>query len=730
MSKFQELEAEFGEVKQYSVQELPADNFARRATQNTTRVKRENLNYTFNLKMKTPLRRAPQNGESTHGEEDNVNGKISLAGEAANGATATNQLTPPRRKILLIGQDQLAQFLAEKRERRKRKASSTPPATRRKVLLIPMDDAYRQKALSILERRKRAGLTELDSLDAENRPTHTQSFREVVVSLDGEGLDEDNEIARQLASSQKEESGTLFVDPSGRESSEEPFETAIDLQEVVEDGPMNGAGKELVVQPQEVADLLRFRAETQSLEDIIRMKNIILQQLSGNHFPQLKTSSLSSAYEEIYTLFSHTINDSESHTALLIGPRGSGKTTIVDKALGELQGLHGDNFIVIKLSGSFLADDLYAIREIARQLDAKIKTSETEKKSTFEQRAISDTFTNILLTLSKPADTPGYHESAESPIRIIFVLDEIEEFTRSAKQVLLYNLFELTQTLKVPICLLGVTTRLTIRELFEKRVRSRFSQRIVLTKKASSVEEFWDNAKLGLTVAPQNFLQFTDQEYPAQWNDKIEEMFQTGTGLTHAVYSNYYLTKNQHQMNFSFVMPVSQITPEQPFPRPLDFVVYEKNAIGGVKGIIESLSTAELMLVMAAARFIERAAAPHVNFRLAHQEYMEMVAAQNTEATTLLSKTSYIDNMSLASIKVTRNVLSRTVLRDCWCKVYRTGLLFDVISTNNDANAHNDLNMYKESIVDDSKMLQLDVTLEELGTLLPEDSPCRRFSKL
>lgn len=62
---------------------------------------------------------------------------------------------------------------------------------------------------------------------------------------------------------------------------------------------------------------------------------------------------------------------------------------------------------------------------------------------------------------------------------VIFILEEFDLFCAHHNQTLLYNLFDVSQSAQAPICVLGVTCRLDVIELLEKRVKSRFSHRQV-----------------------------------------------------------------------------------------------------------------------------------------------------------------------------------------------------------------------------------------------------------
>ena len=64
---------------------------------------------------------------------------------------------------------------------------------------------------------------------------------------------------------------------------------------------------------------------------------------------------------------------------------------------------------------------------------------------------------------------------------VIVVMDEFDCFTTHKNQSLLYNLFDIAQSRQNPICVIGITCRLDVVELLEKRVKSRYSHRSILT---------------------------------------------------------------------------------------------------------------------------------------------------------------------------------------------------------------------------------------------------------
>lgn len=746
MSQFRDLDGEFNPIKQYSATELEHDKFLLRLAserKHNKEQKLQKLNYTFNVRMPRKPFPVPTPIEGSSLSEQ---------------SHATEAKPRKRRVIKLGGTEELMKSLQRKNE---------AATKRRRIVLIPMSEAdvkNAQKALhkdissdeefvdavlQILEDQAEGSESPLlfvpdsDTEEVDDIFVPESGLAEIRLHLtpefvaDGavEGLSEPNYLRADSNGSEGEKThNNGNADESalnGREAGDESATNGMDDESATngreDENERFKRNDENAIEGDEEANGNEEGSRTVLSEDIRLMKDIIMSQLNGLSFPLLDQSTLWEPYNEVFRLLDHTIRHSEGHTALLVGPHASGKTLIVERAILELSKTFEHEFITIRLSGSLHGDDKKAIREVARQLDSKL-SKPSDGHTTFEQRAISDTFANILITLQQ---TDTGEKQDKLPIRMVFLIDEIEKFALTGKLTLLYNLFELSQSSKVPICIIGVTTQVTTRELFEKRVRSRFSQRIISTHRAPDLSTFWSNAKLALTVPESRYDDFADPQYPAEWNAHISNLYTYPSSLKKIVYRSFYTTKSYPEVYTGCLLPVALITEKNPFPRDKDFEVYMKNtSCKGIEAIIASMSNFEIALVIAAARWIEKFDTPHVNFMLAYKEYENMMKLFNKEATTLSSGTSHIDNVILAGIKVTHRIAPPKILRDSWAYIYRTGLLFDIVTSNNEVNANNNLNKYKEVVLDDSKMLQLDTTLAELGSLVDELNMFKRFTKL
>lgn len=84
---------------------------------------------------------------------------------------------------------------------------------------------------------------------------------------------------------------------------------------------------------------------------------------------------------------------------------------------------------------------------------------------------------------------------------VLFIIYEFDLFCAHHNQTLLYNLFDISQSAQAPICVVGLTRRLDVIELMEKRVKSRFSHRqILIFPKEGDVDERIQRFKELLTL--------------------------------------------------------------------------------------------------------------------------------------------------------------------------------------------------------------------------------------
>uniref|UniRef100_A0AAG5D1Z7 Origin recognition complex subunit 4 n=1 Tax=Anopheles atroparvus TaxID=41427 RepID=A0AAG5D1Z7_ANOAO len=169
--------------------------------------------------------------------------------------------------------------------------------------------------------------------------------------------------------------------------------------------------------------------------------------------------------EHVRDLLQRTAEDGESNSVLLLGPRGSGKTTLITSVLAELlpQQTFHRNTLIVYLNGLIHTDDRQALKSATAQMNLENAVDGQVFGSFAENLA-------FLLECLKAGD----RKKSKS---VIFLLEEFDLFCSHHNQTLLYNLFDVAQSAQAPICVVGITARLDVIEMLEKRVKSRFSHR-------------------------------------------------------------------------------------------------------------------------------------------------------------------------------------------------------------------------------------------------------------
>jgi origin recognition complex subunit 4 len=141
-------------------------------------------------------------------------------------------------------------------------------------------------------------------------------------------------------------------------------------------------------------------------------------------------------------------------------------------------------------------DDKLALRETWRQLGREM---EVDDDLTSKTNNYADTLASLLALLSHPSEI-SQDQADQTAKSVIFILDEFDLFATHPRQTLLYNLFDIAQSRKAPIAVLGLTAKIDVVESLEKRVKSRFSHRYVHLPLPRSVAAYWEICRQGLLV--------------------------------------------------------------------------------------------------------------------------------------------------------------------------------------------------------------------------------------
>ncbi|PYI29354.1 hypothetical protein BP00DRAFT_375747 [Aspergillus indologenus CBS 114.80] len=261
------------------------------------------------------------------------------------------------------------------------------------------------------------------------------------------------------------------------------------------------------------AEQFQSIVQTGLTEELQFLTQVVLEKLNGKKRVPLK--GLETEFDKVNQLVEQTVSIGESNSMLLLGSRGSGKTAILETIIATLRRSHKNDFHVVRLNGFLHTDDRLALREMWRQLGRETNTEdEAGKVSTY-----ADTMATLLALLSHheelfgPSSDP---ENATAAKSIVIILDEFDLFVTHPRQTLLYNLFDIAQARKAPIAVLGLTTKVEVTEMLEKRVKSRFSHRYVYVPLPRSLEVFSDICFAGLNLEDNEVADLLEDADPAE----------------------------------------------------------------------------------------------------------------------------------------------------------------------------------------------------------------------
>lgn len=219
----------------------------------------------------------------------------------------------------------------------------------------------------------------------------------------------------------------------------------------VEDGmPDDFDLEEQMDQEKTMEDCNQFLERKDALFDDVNTAKLQIQsRLSGVSLPAVELVRLDDQYSKLSCALERVLKEGKGGSIMLLGPRGSGKTSLVNKVLHEIrdanQKFNSKPFLDIRLNGFLQTDDKVALREIVRQLNLENELMGVKLGS------FSDCLEFIVYALKS---------SSWSGSPLFFVLEEIDLFAMHPKQALLYNLLDMSQSSKTPIFVIGLAAKL------------------------------------------------------------------------------------------------------------------------------------------------------------------------------------------------------------------------------------------------------------------------------
>ncbi|ORX67489.1 origin recognition complex, subunit 4 [Linderina pennispora] len=368
-------------------------------------------------------------------------------------------------------------------------------------------------------------------------------------------------------------------------------------------------------------------------------RRLVLDRLHGRtQLPEL--IGLETPLDLVHSLLDRTISSQEGNTALLIGPRGSGKSAIVERVLNMLAEKHTDRadsrrYHIVRLNGFVHTNDRIALRDIATQLLIEQDLGDVLVGS------FADAFTYILnLLRSSGAD-------GEMP-PVIFILEEFDLLAQHPKQSLLYTLFDIAQSQQTPIAVLGVSARIDVIDLLEKRVKSRFSHRQIYVQNTANLEDFEGIARTALRI------NCADEKLSAAFSNEFNH--QVDNVLADEQVSAYIsdvfdFGKDVRQLLRTFVLAVSHLSIRSPFIVVSDVLAAIARERSSAKMLVLSnISLLELCLIIA-MRSLVKGGNTKYNFEMIYNEYKSFMSRHITAATSGGSMKIYKKSVALKAFE-------------------------------------------------------------------------------
>ncbi|KAF9268010.1 hypothetical protein L218DRAFT_970195 [Marasmius fiardii PR-910] len=345
------------------------------------------------------------------------------------------------------------------------------------------------------------------------------------------------------------------------------------------------------------------------------------------------------AAKQVAGLLEGTALRGEGNSCMVLGPRGSGKTQIVERCIASLP----ESPIVIRLSGWLQYNDRLAIQEIAYQLNQQAATQFSfaagDEHNTLDdddpfaegghQEGTTDfslpaaylhTLISCIPTLSRPT---------------VLILDAFDLFTFHPRQSLLYSLLDTVQSCTAEagnkgMAVIGLTTRMDTLNLFEKRVKSRFSGRMIRTASPKLVKDWLHISKDMLLPSAEDYPELREiARFQALWQRRVDDFLAHGKTIQ-IFEETFTLVRDVRFLIRLLTCAVLNLNPTSPWLTP---AMLEKAAETQRMRVpfpqLPSMSYPSLCLLVASMR-AENLGYPALTFEMLHTIVRDEIRGSNS----------------------------------------------------------------------------------------------------
>ncbi|XP_035215264.1 origin recognition complex subunit 4-like isoform X2 [Stegodyphus dumicola] len=325
---------------------------------------------------------------------------------------------------------------------------------------------------------------------------------------------------------------------------------------------------------------------------------------------------------------------SESNSVLIIGPRGSGKSALLEHVISKSfeSKLVKGNMLYVSLNGLIHTNDNLALTDIARQL--KLNEIEDRPSGSFSEKL------RILLSALK--------SGTQATKSVLFVLDNFDLFCTHKNQTLLYNLFDVAQSQQTPICVVGMCSRPDVLQILENRVNSRFSHQKILLFQEITFEEYFKAAKTFLCLK-----KFSDKKFLNKWNAEVDNLLKIPS-VKNILERRFNCSNTMRDLKELLSLVVQNLKCSHPKLTTEDFErAYDQCCVDSKSDLLLGLSVLEITLITAMMHLTNIYDGEPFNFEIVYNEVNKY-----------LSKTSWNSEKPVA-MKAFEHLLELELVKPC-----------------------------------------------------------------
>ncbi|XP_025190566.1 origin recognition complex subunit 4 [Melanaphis sacchari] len=245
---------------------------------------------------------------------------------------------------------------------------------------------------------------------------------------------------------------------------------------------------------------------------------------------------------ELLNIIKKTTDFGESDSVIILGTRGCGKSMLMESVIKSLS---PESHTLVLLNGLIHTDDNLALKSIIQQLQME------NLDGSFARGSYADNISFLLESFQT-----GNKNASKS---IIMVLDKFDMFCSHPNQTLLYNLFDSVQSQQNPLCIIGLTSRIDVIELLEKRVKSRFSHNLMMLKPPSEASQLLERFKHFLKISKHCKLK---ADVLKTWNNNIDLLI-SDIRIENLIKDLFKSDNNNTKLNLLIFMAISNLSKDE-----------------------------------------------------------------------------------------------------------------------------------------------------------------------